>query len=138
MGSERKFQNAVHAYRTRKKVPARWNFSQPCSWSPSAGSRTTHLTAMQSRRSAAAGPADSLGGAALGSGRRHRRPADLAERLEQLLRERVVERLVFGMPLHADDEARAGQAHRLDLAIGRDRLDPQTRRELVDPLPVQR
>src|SRR5437660_1521668 len=70
--------------------------------------------------------------------RRHRRPADLAERLEQLLRERVVERLVFGMPLHADDEARAGQAHRLDLSVGRDGLDPQTRRRLIDPLPVQR
>src|SRR5207244_1661678 len=64
--------------------------------------------------------------------------AGLREGGEEGLRERVFQRLVFGVPLHADDESGARQADPLDLPVRRDRLDKELRGRAVDPLPVQR
>ena len=73
-----------------------------------------------------------LGGAPLCGDSGLRRTAGITERREQRARHRVGERLVFGVPLHADNESRARQAHRLDEAVGRGRLDPEAWRRLVD------
>ena len=42
------------------------------------------------------------------------------------------------MPLHADEEACAGQRDRFDLPIGSDRLDEKSRCQPVDALAMQR
>ena len=47
---------------------------------------------------------------------------------EQRSGERILHDFVLGMPLYADDEARRGQAYRLDLSVGGDCLDPEARR----------
>src|ERR1700722_18910954 len=57
------------------------------------------------------------GGAAAGGG-----AGCGAEGGEERARDRFLRVAVFGMPLHADDEACIGRAYRLDLAIGRRRL----------------
>ena len=66
------------------------------------------------------------------------RPAGRAEGGEQATRYRVVENPPLRMPLHGQGEARGvGDPHRLDRAVGRDRLDRETRRQPVDRLAVE-
>jgi hypothetical protein len=62
--------------------------------------------------------------------------AGLRKRVKEGPRERVLQRLVLRVPLHADDESRARQADRLDLAVGRHRLDNELWGRLIDPLAV--
>src|SRR5436190_1535526 len=57
-------------------------------------------------------------------------------RVKERPRERVLQRLVLRVPLHADDESRARQADSLDLAVGRHRLDDKCWGRLIDPLAV--
>ena len=62
-----------------------------------------------------------------------------AERLEQLAIDRIVLRVVFGVPLHAERKAgRVGDADRLDRAVFRHALDHHASSGLVDALTVQR
>src|SRR3569833_4285320 len=62
-----------------------------------------------------------------------------AERLEQLAVDRVVQRVVLGVPLYAEREARrVGDADRFDGAILGDALDDHAPAGLKDALPVQR
>src|SRR5579885_2935548 len=63
--------------------------------------------------------------------------AGLAEQAEQRARKRLLGQAVLGMPLHAYDKARAGQAHRLDLTVGRRCYDHEARRQPVDPWLMQ-
>src|SRR4051812_42796401 len=66
-------------------------------------------------------------------------PAGLAERVQHLHGYRVVGRLPFRMPLHAEVEAPGlGHGERLDDAVGRAGLHPQAGREPVDGLAVHR
>ena len=62
--------------------------------------------------------------------------AGLRKGVKEGPRERVLQRLVLRVPLHADDESRARQADRLDLAVWRHRLDNEFWGRLIDPLAV--